>query len=106
MKEEFKHQEVMSEHGKKEKKEKRDKSKKKSKKEKKDKKGKKEKKHKKEQNSENILEVSRVSDRIPVIMSSTKNQNSKVIDLNSSYQKPWLFPNSRNSQKALGKLFS
>jgi hypothetical protein len=73
----------------------------------KSKKDKKEKKSSKEKNNDqiNVIEVLNKSDRIPVVKDRMKTDGSKVINLSTTYQKPCLFPNSRNKTKEIGNIF-
>ncbi|CAI2379118.1 unnamed protein product [Moneuplotes crassus] len=87
----------------KEKKKKSKKDKKKSRKDKSKSKGKnknksKKKKKKIEEEKDNTLEILQKTQRIPVIKKSRKLEGSQVIDLNSTFKKPDLFPHSRNKE--------
>ncbi|CAI2379068.1 unnamed protein product [Moneuplotes crassus] len=82
------------------------------KKSKKEKKAKKEKKHKSknqrkkiEEEKENTIEVMHKTDRIPVVKNFEKSQGSQVINLNSTFKKPDLFPHSRNEAATLDTKF-
>lgn len=61
------------------------------------------KKRKKSKSKKEKLDRTHNVDRVPIIKTRSKQESSQVINLNSTYQKPCLFPNSRNLNSLSGK---